>query len=453
MGKKKPEEMAKQREIFLAGTDKNGIDQRLAGNIFDLMEKFAGYGFNKSHSAAYALLAYQTAWLKVNYPAAFMAAVLSADMQNTDKIVILKDECRAMGLVLLAPDINRSEFQFLASEKNQIVYGLGAIKGLGEAFVENIVVTRQQDGTFSDIFDLCSRINDKRVNRRTLEALILAGALDSIGPNDDPDYSRAVMLAALDEAIKLADQQARNSDSGMSDLFGETVAASAPEIGYASFNKVHRFSLGTRLKGEQDTLGLYFSAHPVDQYSQELTQLVNNRINDLTSTDRNQTVAGLVVGVRSIKTRRGDVMGILTLDDRSARIDITVYAEQFIENRDKINKGAVLIVEGPVSEDDFTGGLKMRAEKVSTLLEARQASVKCLLVDWACVDQGETGLDNLSEILRLYNNGSCPMKIRYSCNGAEGNIVLSDEWSVTPDDELIHRLRDTYGEDSLRLEY
>ena len=453
MGKKKPEEMAKQREIFLAGAAKNDISQHLAENIFDLMEKFAGYGFNKSHSVAYALLAYQTAWLKAHYPAAFMAAVLSADMQNTDKIVTLKDECDAMGLILTPPNVNTGEFQFAVSEDLEVIYGLGAIKGLGAGPIESIIAARQQGGEFTDLFDFCARIDGRKLNKRALDALIRAGALDTIGPNDDLDYGRAVMLAAMEEAMKLADQQSRNMDSGMTDLFGETVAESAPEIGYAGFSSVRRFNLSERLQGEQDTLGLYFSAHPVEQYQHELDKLVNGRINELKPSDKKQVVAGLVVGVRSIKTRRGDVMGVITLDDRSARMDATVYAEQFRESRDKIGKGTVLVIEGLVSEDDYTGGLKMRAERVRTLLEVRQESLKGLFIDWRAHETPERGLDSLGKILKSYNSGQCPMKIRCSCDGAEGDIVLSDEWSVNPEDDLLHRLRDVFGEESLRLEY
>ena len=453
MGKKKPEEMAKQREVFLAGAAKNNIDKYLAENIFDLMEKFAGYGFNKSHSAAYALLAYQTAWLKVHYPAAFMAAVLSAEMQNTDKIVILKDECKAMDLTLGRPDVNVGEYQFGVSENQEVIYGLGAIKGLGEGPVDSLMSARSQDGPFKDLFDFCSRVDGRKVNKRALEALIRSGALDSIGPNDDLDYSRAVMLAAMPKAIKLADQQNMNTDSGMADLFGDSLAESAPEIDYAAFGKVRRFSLSERLAGEHDSLGLYLSAHPVDQYESELEHIISNRINVLKPSDKNQTVAGYVESVRAIKTRRGDVMGVLSLDDNTEKIDVTVFAEQFSAYRDKINKGAMLVVNGLVTEDDYTGGLKMRAEQVHTLLETRQTSLKALSIDWRDLQSCDRSFNSLGEILKQHGNGTCAMKIRYSCEGAEGEIVLSDEWSVNPEDELLHRLRDIYGEELLRLEY
>lgn len=454
MGKKKPEEMARQREIFLKGAAENAIDKNLAENIFDLMEKFAGYGFNKSHSAAYALLAYQTAWLKAHYPAEFMAAVLSADMQNTDKVLVLKEECKKMGLEVAAPTVNEGAYPFVPASETGVIYGLGAIKGLGEGPVENILAAREAGGKFKDLFDFCARVDGRKLNKRALEALIRSGAMDCLGPvDDDLDYSRAVMLAAMDEAIKAADQQHRNSDCGISDLFGDSLAENAPGIDYEAFAGTRRFSLGERLQGEQDTLGLFFSAHPVDQYAVELEQLVGGRLNALKPGDKNQRAAGLVVGVRAIKTRRGDVMGVLSLDDKSARIDVTIFAEQFRECRDKVNKGAVVVVEGLVSEDDYTGGVKMRAERVQPLFEARQAQLKSLLIDWRGQGNGHGGLDSLGRILEPYRGGTCPLKIRYSRQDAEGEVRLSDEWAVRPDDQLLHHLRDAYGEDHLTMEY
>ncbi|TNE78713.1 MAG: DNA polymerase III subunit alpha, partial [Gammaproteobacteria bacterium] len=220
MGKKKPEEMAKQRAIFEDGAKKQGIDPELAIKIFDLVEKFAGYGFNKSHSAAYALLAYQTAWLKQHYAAEFMAAVLSADMQNTDKVVTLIEECRSLSLSLLPPDVNRGRFMFTVSSEGEVIYGLGAIKGLGEGPVNSIIAAREEGGPFRDLFDFCARVDAHRVNKRALEALIRSGALDDVGPQGDIGYRRAVMLAAMEEAVKMAEQHSRNADCGMTDLFG-----------------------------------------------------------------------------------------------------------------------------------------------------------------------------------------------------------------------------------------
>ncbi len=452
MGKKKPEEMAKQREIFVAGALTNQISSHLAENIFDLMEKFAGYGFNKSHSAAYALLAYQTAWLKAHYPAAFMAAVLSADMQNTDKIVTLIDECRAMKLAFAGPDVNVGEYQFSVSDDGGVIYGLGAIKGLGEGPVEGIIAARQS-GPFTDLFDFCARVDGRKVNRRAIEALIRSGALDGIGPAGHQGYQRAVMLAAMDEAMKLAEQRARDADSGMIDLFGGSVADSAPEMGYHSFAEVRGFSVKQRLRGEKDTLGLYLSGHPVDEYAAELQHFVKDRICDLRPSRDNQLVAGLVVGLRTMRNKRGDNMAFLVLDDRSGRIEVAVFADQYREYRDKMVKDAVLVVEGLVTEDDYSGGLKMRVQRISTLCEARQQHLKHLVINLDKERLARRGVAALEEILTPYRRGQCPLQIHYRGASAAGDIALAGNWRIAPEDELLHQLRETFGPDSLHLRY
>jgi len=433
MGKKKPEEMAKQRTIFMAGASQNGIDEHLAANIFDLMEKFAGYGFNKSHSAAYALLAYQTAWLKAHYPAEFMAAVMSADMQNTDKVVTLVDECRALSLRITPPDVNIGKFQFTVSAEGAVVYGLGAIKGLGEGPVDSIIAAREEGGPFIDLFDFCSRVDSRKVNKRALEALIRSGALDSIAPrDDDPGFGRAVMLAAMEEATKLAEQH---------------------QIGYQSFSRVRRLSLKERLQGENDTLGLYLTGHPLDEYAAELRHLVKDRISELKPSRESQRIAGLVVSQRVMKNKRGDTMGFLVLDDRSGRIEAAVFADRFREYRDKLVKGAVLVVAGAVSEDDYTGGLKMRVDEVSSLVEARQSHLRGIDLVLASDSLEGRGVKDLSMILGLYRQGCCPVHVRYCSPTAIGDIQLSSAWSVRPEDELLQKLRDTFGPDSILLRY
>lgn len=452
MGKKKAEEMAKQRQLFVDGAAKNNISNELSENIFDLMEKFAGYGFNKSHSAAYALLAYQTAWLKVHYPAAFMAAVLSADMQNTDKVVTLIDECRTMKLEVTPPDVNTGQFQFSVSEESAVVYGLGAIKGLGEGPVESILAARSKGGPFKDLFDFCNRIDGRKVNKRALEALIRSGALDRIGPNDDPGYSRAVMLAAMEEAVKLADQQARNTSSGMVDLFGDSPTENAPGIDYSAFRQVRRFRLRERLQGEQDTLGLYLTGHPIEEYTGELDNFISKRISALQPSRSVQVIAGLVLSVRTIKTGRG-VMGILTIDDRSARMDVTIFAEQYNACRDKLNKGVMVVINGVLSEDEYSGGLKMRAQEVRTLLEARQSMLKGIALDLSGSTMTLGTINTLDKLLQPYKSGGCPVKIKYRNRGAEGEFALAEEWAVRPEDDLLHHLRENFGAGNLQLVY
>ncbi|MEZ5528540.1 MAG: DNA polymerase III subunit alpha [Porticoccaceae bacterium] len=453
MGTKKPEEMAKQREIFEEGAKKQGIDPELAIKIFDLVEKFAGYGFNKSHSAAYALLAYQTAWLKQHYPAEFMAAVLSADMQNTDKVVTLIEECRFLKLSVLPPDVNRGRFMFAVSEQGEVIYGLGAIKGLGEGPVNSIIAAREEGGPFRDLFDFCARVDGHRVNKRALEALIRSGALDSIGPEGEIGYRRAVMLAAMEEAVKMAEQNSRNVDCGMSDLFGATPQESAPEIGYQAFGRQRSMTPKERLRGEKDTIGLYLTGHPVDEYLDELRHFVGGRIVDLKPDKKSQMVAGLVVGMRVIKTKRGDNMVIMTLDDRSARIEVAVFSDTYREHRDKIDKDALLVVEGQVSEDDYTGGLKMRAESVRNLFEARASYLKSISIEVHRDRLSGSCLDQMADIMSPYSQGSCPVRILYRSSDAQGEIALGEQWAVSPEDELLHKLRDLFGSQGVQLRF
>ena len=272
MGKKKPEEMAKQRQVFVDGSTARGVDEATATFIFDLMEKFAGYGFNKAHSTAYALIAYQTAWLKAHYPADFMAAVLSADMDNTDKVVIFIGESRALGLRVEPPDINRCAFEFTVDGEDGIRYGLGAIKGAGEAAIESIIVERDGNGPFEDLFDFCRRVDTRKANRRVIEALVRSGALDELGPG------RASMMASLTLALQGAEQHGRDQTTGQNDLFGGAVAASEVEN---PFSSAPQWSEEERLAGEKDTLGLYLSGHPITRFEAELGHFTSVRLSDL----------------------------------------------------------------------------------------------------------------------------------------------------------------------------
>src|SRR5699024_6985795 len=268
MGRKDMEEMAAQRKAFEEGARNNGVDGELAIRIFDLVEKFAGYGFNKSHSAAYALVAYHTAWLKVHYPAEFMAAVISAEMQNTDKVVTFVDECKAMGLKVLPPEVNSCGYRFIANDEGHVVYGRGAIKGLGEGPIQAIVNAREEGLVFDNLFDFCRRVEMKRMNRRAMEALVKAGALDQLGPNKHFN-DRASLQASLPDAMFAAEQELKNEDAGMDDLFGGP-ALDQQVVENVVLKKLRPWSDDQRLNGERDTLGLFLTGHPIDQYAPEV---------------------------------------------------------------------------------------------------------------------------------------------------------------------------------------
>lgn len=453
MGKKKPEEMAKQREVFQNGAKDKGIDPELAIKIFDLVEKFAGYGFNKSHSAAYALVSYQTAWLKTHYPAHFMAATMSSDMDKTDKVVIFVEDCRNINLELLPPDVNSGEFQFTVDRENNIIYGLGAIKGLGEGPVEAIIEARKS-GPFTDLFDFCTRIDSKKVNKRAFEAMVRSGALDNIGPQVDVDYDRAVMYAAIPEAVKAAEQSASNEKAGMSDLFGEVVQ-SAKQGGnpYEDFHRTRRWSMKERLNGERDTLGLYLTGHPIDEYDEELKHLVSSRLANLRVDKAKQTVAGLVVAMRVMKTKRGDTMAFVTLDDRTARLEVAIFSDTYNENREKLVKDALLVVEGQVSNDDFSGGIKMRADSITDMGQARQNRLEEIGLSLHAEQLPLSYAKELNDILTNYKGGSCPIVINYRQGSLSAKLRLGNEWLVTPHDDLLQHLRTHYGNDQIQLRY
>ncbi len=463
MGKKKPEEMAKQREVFAEGAKKQGVDPELATRIFDLVEKFAGYGFNKSHSAAYALVSYQTAWLKAHYPAHFMAATMSSDMDKTDKVVTFIEECRQMKLKLLPPDVNSGEFHFTVDDAGNIIYGLGAIKGLGEGPVESIIAARNAGGPFKDLFDFCARVDPRKVNKRAMEAIIRSGAADNLmPPNHKPrsiDHDRAVMFAAMGEAVKTAEQKAANNNAGMMDLFGEVIAAdqSSADV-YSDFRRVRTWTMKERLNAEKETLGLYLTGHPIDEYESELTHLVSSRIVNLKPEKSNQTIAGLIISQRVVKTKRGDNLAIITVDDRTGRMDITLFSEIYNSARDLLLKDGLLVISGQVKYDDFSGMLKMSAESVRLLADVRQERARelCLELESGALPAGF--VRELGDILDPYRQtpqqeARCPIVIDYQRSDARAQLRLGASWNVRPEDELLQRLRDSYGSGKVKLVY
>ena len=466
MGKKKAEEMAKQRSIFLEGAKQRAVDEKVASGIFDLMEKFAGYGFNKSHSAAYALVSYQTAWLKAHYPAAFMAAVLSADMDNTDKIVHLIAECRDMKLQVVPPDVNRSLYAFTVLSQTTVVYGLGAIKGVGQAAIEGMIEERNHGGEFADLFDLCQRVDLRKVNRRVFDALIRAGALDSLGE------TRATQLANLDQALKLAEQHSRNLDTGQNDLFGETTAAAPLQV---SRQVLPEWEEEQRLQGEMDALGLYLTGHPITRYETELSNIISGKLAEVTalcalpapaansankeykgrrgSDERAVTIAGLVMSMRVIKTQRGGRIAFLTLDDRTARIDVRVFPDVYDKYQAMLAKNKVLVIQGGLGLDDFSGTYQVTAQSIYDINQARALYARRLVVGVESSQAGNGFVGSLADILQPFREGHCPVCIDYSGGDAQARVTLGEEWAVHPSDELIHRLCDLAGKDRVAVEY
>ena len=460
MGKKKPEEMAKQREIFLSGATGLGVDEGIAGYIFDLMEKFAGYGFNKSHSAAYALVSYQTAWLKAHYPSAFMAAVLSSDMDKTDKVVVFIEECRQMKLDIRPPDINRSEFRFTAQPDGSIQYGLGAIKGVGESAIADIVEERRRGGAYASLYDFCRRVDLRKANRRVLEALVKAGALDSLDPN------RARHLAELSDALKAAEQHGAMAETGQDDLFGLMDPVPAVAETPRAADLVEPWPEEERLAQEKATLGLYLTGHPIGPYEADIVHFVTSRLGDLDADALKQAgggrgrhevravVAGLVVELRTKQNKTGKRMAFATLDDRTGRLEVAAFAEACEKYRDYLVKDTLLVVEGHLSYDDFAGQLRLSAERMMSIDEARGLFAKNLTSQWPEAGLGEADwADNLRDLLAPFRGGPCPVRIEYRGKGARSLIELGEAWRVSPGDELLARLQQRMGAEGIRLLY
>ena len=447
MGKKKPEEMAKQRSIFTEGAVQRGVDEKVATYIFDLMEKFAGYGFNKSHSAAYALVSYQTAWLKAHHGAAFMAAVLSSDMDNTDKVVTFIEECRDMKLKVVPPNINRSAHRFTTLDTHTVVYGLGAVKGVGEAAIEGIIAARGQDGPYKDLFDFCCRIDLRKANKRVLEALIRAGAMDCLA------QQRSVLMASLPAAVQAADQFNRDSANGQADLFG----GSEPSSPVAEYRQVPAWTSRERLTGEKDTLGLYLTGHPIDDYLPELVHFTT-RIRDLRPTGREKKfiTAGLVVGMRTMVGKRGGRMAFLTIDDRSARMEARVFPDTYEDYRNQIAKDRVLVLEGTVDEDNYSGGFCLTTSRLWAIDDARGSFASHLRVALQGRGLDSAMVEQMQEALGLFkgaDGSACRVQVDYSNADARVLLNLGPAWRVSPSDELVGRLQQLPGVGDVELVY
>ncbi len=455
MGKKKPEEMAKQREIFVEGATERGVSGVTATRIFDLMEKFAGYGFNKSHSAAYAVLSYQTAYLKAHYPAAFMAAVMSADLQNTDRLVTLKDDCRQLGLKLMAPDINKSSFQFSVSDDHTILYGLGAIKGVGHAAIDSLIEEREANGPFVSLVEFCRRVDHDKINRRALEAMVKSGAMDGFGE------SRRSLMHQVPEALRSADQQAKAAAAGQNDMFGlETPAA---EIETSAPVRLAEWQDHILLSNEKEALGLYLTGHPFDAVRNDAGFFADGRLADITAEPppqnnkgarnyaqprREATVAGLIVDVR----KRGNRVSIV-LDDDTGRMEISLFNEAFQEFRHLLVKDEIVVISGGLRYDDFVGSWTINAKNVLHIDRVIESRAKSMVLSLAPNGHGEQLLVKLHDLLLPFREGSCDVSVRYVGDSATARLSLGPEWAVRPSRELRDKLTELLGNNNVRLLY
>ncbi len=464
MGKKMPEEMAKHREIFAEGAAKNGLTRAKADETFDLMEKFAGYGFNKSHAAAYALLAYHTAWLKAHHPAEFMAANMSLAMDDTDKVKILFEDCIANGMTVLPPDINQSAYRFEpvaepdGKRSRTIRYGLGAVKGSGQNAIEEVLRARE-DGAFTDLFDFCERIDRRIVNRRTVEALIRAGAFDSVHAN------RAQLLASVPMAMEAADQAAANAmQAGLFDM-GDAPLAKHEYVDEPAWSDKKR------LQEEKTALGFYLSGHLFDAYKGEVRRFVRQKIGELKE-GRDKLVAGVISTMRTQMTQRGKML-IVNLDDGTGQCEVTVFNEQFEANKALFKEDELLVVQGQARNDAFTGGIRFTVDTAMDLERARSRYAQSVKVEM----NGNADSLRLRRVLETYAAGAqaepAPMPVKdngrqrqsapipnglnvsivYRSEHAEGEVRLGDAWRVKPTDELITALRGEFAGSEIEIVY
>ena len=455
MGKKKPEEMAKQREVFVTGATDRGVAQPTATRIFDLMEKFAAYGFNKSHSAAYAVLSYQTAYLKANYPAAFMAAVMSADLDNTDRLVTLKDDCRQLGLALRAPSINKSSYHFSVAGDDEILYGLGAIKGVGRGAVESLIDEREKSGPFRSLVEFCRRVDHDKVNRRSLEAMIKSGAMDEFG------LTRRALIHQLPEALKSADQQARAAAAGQNDMFGLEVPE--PEIEAPQPVDMAEWQERLLLSNEKEALGLYLSGHPFDAVRPDARFFVDGRLGELAAEPppqkaqgernyaharREVTVAGLIADIR----KRGNRVSVV-LDDDSGHIEVSLFSEAFREFQHLLVKDEIVVISGGLRYDDFIGAWSVNAKSVLHIDRVIESRAKGMVLRLAPNGQGEALLMKLHDVLLPYREGKCDVAVQYFGDSAAARLDLGPEWSVRPSRELRDKLTELLGSSNVRLLY
>ena len=452
MGKKKPEEMAMHREIFEKGAVEKGYDGDLAVKLFDLLEKFAGYGFNKSHSAAYALIAYHTAWLKAYHPAEFLAATMLSDMDDTDKMQIFWKDALANGVTVLPPDVNASEYRFIPVKDNHsaqgkpprtIRYGVGAIKGVGEAAIHAVVAARQSGGAFKSLFDFCKRVDRSALNRRTLEALIKAGAFDSISAN------RAALLATVGKALEAADQVTRNAHQVS--LFDDT----SDDLIELELEQVPEWDLQTKLRQEKTALGFYFSGHLFDAWRDEVRRFAPRPLASLSPSRDAQWFAGVLSGVRVRMTRRGRMM-IATLDDGSAQMEVTIFNEVFEQNRQRLKEDQLIIVKGTVSFDDYSGGLRVTAEEIYDLQLAREAKARSLQL---CLNTEAYDTNKLYQMLNPYRaepENHIPgvaVELLLDNGHYECQVRLGQEWRVRLADTMLEQLEHWLGQQGVEITY
>ncbi|MBE8189496.1 MAG: DNA polymerase III subunit alpha [Candidatus Thioglobus sp.] len=439
MGKKIKSEMEKQRSVFVSGAGKNNIDEKKADKIFDLIDKFSGYGFNKSHSVAYAYISYQTAWLKAHHPAAFMACVLSGMMRN-DRIAFTVSEVRAMNIMIKSPNINQSGFEFSITDKQTITYGLGAIKGVGEGLCEILVAEREGNGQYQDLFDFCLRIEKRNLNKTAVEALIYAGALDDFG------VSRASLIKTYPNAARQAEQRQNDNLIGQSGLF-----SGAKENEYkVKYVPCADFSFMQTLQFEKSVMGYYFHHHPTDEYKADLANIGAVLPSKISLRNNKEVrVLALISQLNYRTTKNGSQMALLVLEDGALTLNAVVFSKALGAVSDQLIAERVVVVSGKINKD-YRDEWQLVVDKMQDIDTVKSAYAKSFEVLLGAEQQ--CFFTQLAEVLKQHQ-GKCPVKIHYKSNHISGNIPLAKEYFVSPNQQLIDAVDSLLGGRFSRIYY
>jgi len=441
MGKKLPEEMIIQREKFIDGAKKNKIDQKKTEKIFDLMAKFAGYGFNKSHSAVYALIAYQTAYLKAHYPVEFMAALLTSEMGDTDKVIKYISECRDMGIKILPPDINESRMDFTVID-DKIRFGLAAVKNVGEAAIDVILKTREEEGQFTSIIDFCTRVDLRKVNRRVIESLIKCGAFDSMG------VKRAQMMASLDKIMDISQALQRDRDNGQISIFHAMGSNGAGAVAAIELPQIEEWHEGQRLSYEKEAIGFYITGHPLEKYMKELKYLTNTDTNDIKEKqdEAEVSIAGIVTVVREINTKKGDRMAFATLEDLNGSLEVILFSDVYKNSISYLGGDVPVIVKGKIDKGE--DNVKIIASALYPLEQAKAAFVNTVHIK---ADANRIKADSMEKIRGVFNihTGKSPVYFHLLWSDREVVVAASDEFKVDSSEKFIKDIETLLGEGSV----
>jgi DNA polymerase-3 subunit alpha len=448
MGKKDPKVMAKQREAFMTGAKANGVNEKKAAKIFDLMEFFAGYGFNKSHSTTYAWVAYQTAYLKANYPAHFMAALLTIEAANTDKLAMYLGECRDLGVTILPPDVNSSEMQFTVVN-GAVRFGLCAVKNVGEGAIQSILAVRKARGRIDSLYGLCEHVDLRLVNKRVLESLVKAGAMDSLIPDftGSVPSRRARMFAAIDKAIENGGRHQRDRDKGQSQLFDGTGDDGTPAA--VALPDALAWTEVQQLAGEKEALGLYMSGHPLDRYAEELKMFGARRVADLTTSEADVWVGGIVSGLRPLKTKKGDRMAVFMLDDVAGNVEVVVFPETFSKHGSLVESDAMLLVRGKLEKDEESA--RIVATELMPIAALKERTTREVVIHLRQATQGRNTLEALAELLARHR-GDRRVLLELDVKGPRPLRVRADvAQRVRPSEKLVAELEQICGAGTVEL--